>query len=104
MVRTTDLGTAASKLDMAGLWKDRVPRLKLRIYQLDRLLKWTYPALHAHFVKIELSPEVLTTQWFITLFAYTFPVQPTVLQLWDYIFLTGWEGLFRVALSLLGSL
>lgn len=25
-----------SKLDMAGMWKERIPKLKLRIYQLDR--------------------------------------------------------------------
>jgi hypothetical protein len=49
--------------------------------------------LHAHFTAIELSPEVITAQWFLTLFTYTFPVVPTVLQLWDYVFLTGWEGM-----------
>lgn len=59
----------------------------------NRLLRWTYPALHAHFAFIELSPEVITAQWFLTLFTYTFPVVPTVLQLWDYVFLTGWEGM-----------
>jgi len=58
----------------------------------NRLLRWSYPQLHAHFTAIELSPEVITAQWFLTLFTYTFPVVPTVLQLWDYIFLTGWEG------------
>jgi len=25
-----------SKLDMAGMWKEKIPKLKLRIYQLDR--------------------------------------------------------------------
>ena len=35
---------------------------------------------------------MITAQWFLTLFTYTFPVAPTVLLLWDYIFLTGWEG------------
>jgi hypothetical protein len=25
-----------SRLDMAGMWKERIPKLKLRIYQLDR--------------------------------------------------------------------
>ena len=64
----------------------------LNIVYKYRLLRWTYPQLHAHFAMIELSPEVITAQWFLTLFTYTFPVVPTVLQLWDYIFLTGWEG------------
>lgn len=61
-----------------------------------RLLRWTYPHLHAHFTAIELSPEVITAQWFLTLFTYTFPVVPTVLELWDYIFLSGWEGVCRI--------
>jgi hypothetical protein len=27
-----------NKLAMVGLWQDRVPKIKLRIYQLDRFL------------------------------------------------------------------
>lgn len=91
------------KFGMMGLWAERIPKLKLRVYQLDRLLRWYHPRLHAHFAKISLSPEVLTAQWFITLFAYNFPVE-TVLNLWDYIFLAGWEGIFRIAVSLLSLL
>jgi len=84
----------SSKLDMSGLWKEGIPKLKLRIYQLDRLLRWTYPQLHSHFTSIELSPEVITSQWFLTLYTYTFPVYPSVLSMWDYIFSTGWEGIY----------
>jgi hypothetical protein len=88
-----------SKLAMQGLWGAKIPKLKLRVYQLDRLLRWHFPRLHAHFAAISLSPEILTAQWFITLFAYNFPVD-SVLKIWDYIFLTGWEGvcLFSVCL------
>jgi hypothetical protein len=52
-------------------------------------------------VKINLSPEVLTAQWFVTLFSYSFPLAMT-LKIWDYIFLVGWEGVFRIAVSILG--
>ena len=31
-----ELLSPQSKLDMAGMWKERIPKLKLRIYQLDR--------------------------------------------------------------------
>jgi hypothetical protein len=89
------------KLCMLGLWAEKIPKLKLRVYQLDRLLRWFCPRLHAHFTVIELSPEVLTAQWFITLFAYTLSAKDTM-RIWDYVFLSGWEGLFRVAVSLLG--
>lgn len=47
------------KLSMMGLWAERIPRLKLRVYQLDRLLRWYCPQLHKHFADIELSPEVI---------------------------------------------
>ncbi len=41
-----------SKLNLAGLWQERIPKMKLRVYQLDRLLKWYYPRLHSHLVLI----------------------------------------------------
>ena len=49
---------------------------------------------YSHFTSIELSPEVITSQWFLTLYTYTFPVYPSVLSMWDYIFSTGWEGIY----------
>lgn len=79
------------KLGLQGLWGEKIPKLKLRVYQLDRFLRWNYPHLHEHFVKIHLSPEVLTAQWFVTLFSYSFPLTMTT-RIWDYIFLSGWEG------------
>lgn len=88
------------KLSMVGLWAERIPRLKLRVYQLDRLLRWFCPHLHAHFADIDLSPEVLTAQWFITLFGYSLGTEDTM-RVWDYVFLGGWEGLFRIAVALL---
>ena len=35
-------------LVMGGLWKEKMPRMKLMVYQLDRLLRWGRPRLHAH--------------------------------------------------------
>ena len=92
-----------SKFAMGTLWSKGVPKLKLRVYQLDRLLKWTLPKLHSHFLSIQLAPEVLVAQWFITLFSYTMPISITV-RLWNYIFLDGWAAVFRVALAILQSL
>lgn len=90
------------KISMVGLWGEKIPRLKLRVYQLDRLLRWFCPHLQAHFAAIDLSPEVLTAQWFITLFSYTLSPWDTM-RIWDYVFLGGWEALFRVAVSLLSG-
>jgi hypothetical protein len=88
------------KLGMHGMWQAGVPKMKLRVYQLDKILRWTLPKLHAHFTKIQLTPEILVAQWFITLFSYTVSISRTML-IWDYIFLEGWAGIFRVVLSIL---
>jgi hypothetical protein len=88
---------------MSLLWQQGVPKMKLRVYQLDRVVKWTLPKLHKHLIDIQLTPEVLVAQWFITLFTYTVPLELT-LRVFDYIFLEGWSGMFRVALALLKSL
>lgn len=91
------------KLGMVGLWGDSIPKLKLKVYQLDRLLRWNYDRLHEHFGRIQMSPEVICAQWFMTLFAYSVSPQ-SLIQLWDYIFLMGWEGIFRISVSFLGEM
>jgi hypothetical protein len=88
------------KLGMGSLWQSHAPIMKLRVYQLDRILNWMLPRLHAHFIHIQMTPEVIVAQWFITMFSYTVPLQWTM-QIWGYIFYEGWPGLFRVVLSLL---
>jgi hypothetical protein len=88
------------KLGMGGLWQSHAPIMKLRVYQLDRILHWMLPRLHSHFINIQMTPEVIVAQWFITMFSYTVPLQWTM-QIWGYIFYEGWPALFRVVLSLL---
>ena len=88
---------------MRGLWQAGVPQMKLRVYQLDRLLLWSQPRLHAHLSSIQLAPEVLVAQWFVTLFSYTIPL-PLTVRLWDMLFLSGWTGMFRVALAVMQRL
>ena len=88
------------KLAMTGLWQSGVPKMKLRVFQVDRILRWTLPKLHSHFTNIQLAPEVMVAQWFITLFSYTMSIQRTM-RIWDYIFLEGWPGIFKVVFSLL---
>lgn len=92
-----------SKLAMSGLWKAGVPKMKLRVYQFDRLLRWTLPKLHSHFENIQLAPEILVAQWFITMFSYTLPLTLTM-RIWDYILFGGWPAMYRVALSLMSFL
>lgn len=91
------------KFDMATLWQSKVPKMKLRIFQFDNILKWLLPKLHAHFIDVNMAPEVLVAQWFVTLFTYTLPLHLTV-KIWNYMFLDGWTAIFRITMSLLQAL
>lgn len=91
------------KFDMATLWQSKIPKMKLRIFQFDNILKWLLPKLHAHFIDVSMAPEVLVAQWFVTLFTYTLPLHLT-LKIWNYMFLDGWAAIFRITISLLQAL
>jgi hypothetical protein len=87
-------------LNMSGMWMPGVPKMKLRVFQFDRLLKSMIPRLHAHFEHLKLAPEVLVAQWIITLFSYTVPL-PMTMGLWNYILLGGWPAIYRICLTIL---
>lgn len=87
---------------MRPMWRSGVPGLKLRVFQFDRLLRERLPRLHAHFAHIGLAPEVLASQWFLTLFAYALPFH-ALARCWDLVFADGWKMLFRLGLSRLAA-
>jgi hypothetical protein len=89
------------KLRMSGLWAAPVSDMKLRSFQLDKLMKWIVPNLHSHFQRIQLSTDILVCQWFVTLFSYSLEVAQ-VIDLWDCIFHgEEWSIMFSVAIVLL---
>ncbi|MCJ1392486.1 GTPase-activating protein [Xylographa bjoerkii] len=68
-----------------------MPGLHLHLYQFERLLEDIEPALCYHLHKRGITPSVYATQWFLTLFAYRFPLQ-LVLRVYDLILSEGLEG------------
>ena len=77
-----------------------MPGLHLHLYQFERLLQDIEPALYYHLQKRGITPSLYATQWFLTLFAYRFPLQ-LVLRIYDLILSEGLEGAilkFAVAL------
>ena len=91
------------KHGMLGLWQNGTPRMKLRVFQLDRIMTWRLPRLKAHFDKIQLQPEILVSQWFMTIFSYTTPLKLTM-RIWDFIVLGGWPAMYQIAFALLASM
>ena len=68
-----------------------MPGLHLHLYQFQRLLEDLEPALYCHLHRKGVAPQLYATQWFLTLFAYRFPLQ-LVLRIYDLILSEGLEG------------
>jgi len=85
----------------------------------ERLLELELPELYQHFKNEEVQPGLYASEWFSTLFAYSFPLEigiqycPSVssgtsvftslivVRLWDVYLEEGNEYLFKIALAIL---
>lgn len=76
---------------LRDLFISEMPGLHLHLYQFERLLEDLEPALYCHLHRKHVSPQLYATQWFLTLFAYRFPLQ-LVLRVYDLILSEGLEG------------
>ena len=65
--------------------------LHLHLDQFSRLLEDFNPSLCYHLRKRDANPPLYATQWFLTLFAYKFPLQ-LVLRVYDLILSEGLES------------
>lgn len=78
-----------------------MPGLHLHLYQFERILEDVDPALCYHLHKRGVVPSLYATPWFLTLFAYRFPLQ-LVLRVYDLILSEGLEGaILKVALAVM---
>ncbi|XP_039296162.1 growth hormone-regulated TBC protein 1 [Nilaparvata lugens] len=69
---------------------------------LSELVKEKFPDIHSHLNSVGLPWTVITTKWFMCLFAEVLPTE-TALRVWDCLFYEGSKILFRVGLSLIGK-
>ncbi len=76
---------------LRDLFIQDMPGLHLHLYQFERLLEDLEPALYCHLHRRSVSPQLYATQWFLTLFAYRFPLQ-LVLRVYDLILSEGLES------------
>jgi len=82
------------------LFVQDMPGLHMHLYQFERLLEDLEPALYCHLHRRGISPHLYATQWFLTLFAYRFPLQ-LVLRIYDLILSEGLSAILRFGVVLM---
>ncbi|KMU88869.1 GTPase-activating protein GYP5 [Coccidioides immitis H538.4] len=90
-----------NKYGLRNMFIHDMPGLHRHLYQFERLLEDLEPALTCHLRRRGVSPQLYATQWFLTLFAYRFPLQ-LVLRIYDLIFEQGLESaILRFAVAIM---
>ncbi|KAI1329371.1 RabGAP/TBC [Xylariaceae sp. FL0255] len=79
---------------LRDLFIQDMPGLHMHLYQFERLLEDLEPALFCHLHRRGISSHLYATQWFLTLFAYRFPLQ-LVLRIYDLILSEGLSAIIR---------
>ncbi|XP_020588827.1 EVI5-like protein isoform X2 [Phalaenopsis equestris] len=85
---------------MEGLYQVGLPLVQQYLFQFERLVKDYLPKLGQHFSEEMINPSMYASQWFITVFSYSFPF-PLALRIWDVFLFEGVKIVFQVGLALL---
>ncbi|CAK9185942.1 unnamed protein product [Ilex paraguariensis] len=67
---------------MEGLNLVGLPLVQQYLFQFDHLVKGQMPKLGEHFTQETINPSMYASQWFITVFSYSFPFH-LALRIWD---------------------
>ncbi|KAI8881613.1 TBC-domain-containing protein, partial [Backusella circina FSU 941] len=87
--------------EMRSMFTLNMEGLQLRLYQFSRLFAEILPELSEHFDKNSVHATIYASPWFLTLFAYAFPIN-LVSRIYDIIFAEGAaETIMRVAIAML---
>lgn len=89
-----------SKYNLRSMFTAEMTGLHLHLYQFERLLEDFEPALYCHLHRRGVSPNLYATQWFLTLFAYRFPLQ-LVLRVFDLILSEGLGAILKFGIALM---
>jgi hypothetical protein len=85
--------------DARSLYLPEMNGLLLKLYQFDRLVEDLLPNLYNHFQRQGIRSSMYATQWFLTFFAYKFPLE-FVLRIFDLIITEGIESILKFAVAL----
>ncbi|KAI8090792.1 rab-GTPase-TBC domain-containing protein [Thamnidium elegans] len=87
--------------EMRTMFTLNMEGLHLRLFQFQTLLSQLCPRLDAHLTKHSIHTAMYASQWYLTLFAYSFPIS-LVLRIYDLVFAEGAvETITRVAVAMM---
>jgi ecotropic viral integration site 5 protein len=82
------------------LFLPEMPGLHLHLYQYDRLIEEHLPAVHVHLARQGVRSHMYASQWFLTFFAYKFPMS-MVLRIVDVVVAEGLEAILRFGVAVM---
>ncbi|KAI8975088.1 rab-GTPase-TBC domain-containing protein [Mycotypha africana] len=88
------------KYGLRGHFTPEMEGLQLRLYQFDALMQEHFPHIARHLKQQGINSTMYASQWFMTLFAYKFPLN-LVFRIYDVIFTEGISSIFKFGLALL---
>ncbi|RCI03025.1 GTPase-activating protein [Rhizopus stolonifer] len=90
------------RYELRGHYTPQLDLLRQRLFQFDGLLLDHLPHVHRHFNEQGVRSNMYASQWFLTLYAYKFPLD-VVYRIYDTLFTEGVDCLFRIGLALLAK-
>jgi TBC1 domain family member 10 len=88
------------KYELSGMYAPGLPRFTEVMHIFNTLCREIVPKLAAHFDTFGVDHAMYASQWFMTLFSYSFPFD-VVMRVWDMFLFEGWKVVYRVALAVL---
>ncbi|KAK9477670.1 rab-GTPase-TBC domain-containing protein, partial [Lipomyces japonicus] len=82
------------------LFLPEMPGLHTKLYQFDRIIEDDVPHVHVHLARQGVRSSMYASQWFLTFFAYKFPLQ-IVLRIFDVVVAEGLEAILRFGVALI---
>ncbi|KAH8555847.1 rab-GTPase-TBC domain-containing protein [Umbelopsis sp. PMI_123] len=85
---------------LRGHYTPDMEGLQLHLYQYEKILSEQLPHIYRHLELKGISSTMYASQWFMTLFAYRFPLE-VVFRIYDIMLSEGVESIIRFAIALL---
>lgn len=78
----------------------KMPEVRVYLSLHDRLMREEMPALHTHFQRLKVDPDLYMINWVMSLYCGALPLD-LVSRIWDIYVLDGDVAIFRAALGIL---